>query len=171
MVKHGNHISEDGREISLLKNERFIVMDAMYLDEVRASGITIDYSNFIQEVKHKVFIYNKIPAAGMMSPDDGIMRIEWIRNVDYEEVKDSDESCFCTDTGLLLFIKEDLLQEFTLVFEREHLFDFRIGSLHYEYIQSLLDRFPMGSIGIVLEPGLDTGYDFTGSGCYRLEIR
>lgn len=158
-----NNISLNKEPINLCIGRHYIVMDAMYLNEVKEYLEVLTDNNLLERLK-KIFPYNKIPFARIL-PSKGILHIEDIKEVDYDHIIDY-EHCFATDSALILLICQDKVISFLSQYNYYDLIDKIYESNNNEVWKNLQLNFLPGEIALVGAPGVNSGCDFIGSGTY-----
>lgn len=162
------NISEKGDSIHLNKGE-YIIIDGLYLNDIKIYFESTELGAIsIEDFKKKIFPYNSIPFSIAKFSSDYIFNISQLQKVNYNEISDSYEKYLSTDTGLLIFINKNILQEFIVDYDFDKLVDY--SSLNYQYWSSLYKKFNNKNIGLILSPGLHSEYEFNGSGVYKVEV-
>jgi hypothetical protein len=153
--------------LELKVGNNYIVIDALYINDIKEQISDLNEFNFLEEIKEKVFIYCNTPFV-KYSPEKKFFTMNQIVKF-FDETTDSDNKCvFSTDTGLVLFIEEKFIKEFIQLFNYDYLVDEKDDLLNLEYWNSIISNYEFNSFGIVVAPGINSGYDFGGSGRYYL---
>lgn len=163
------HISLQGEDIALGINKTYVVIDALYLDDIKHEIDSLNITNLVGEIREKVFPFIDIPFAMVMMKDANLFPVQNIQQIDYNSISDSDKrTCLASDTGLLVFIDENLIYEFTKNFSYDDLVDSAIDPININYWNDIISSFDQSTLGLVLAPGIDSGYEFEGSGTYKI---
>lgn len=162
-----NNISLNKEDIQLKVNTKYIIIDGLYIDEIKQGLKKLNINDLIEEIKVKVFPYLDIPFAEYIA-DDRIFQVSRIRKASDEEVdKKSDKSLFASDTGVLVFVNETLLLDFICAYNYEDLTD-SSELINEKYWQSIARKYDFEDMALIVSPGLDSGVEFDGSGIYRI---
>ncbi len=163
------HISLQGEDIALDINKTYVVIDALYLDDIKHEIDSLNITNLLDEIREKVFPFTDIPFAMIMMKEANLFPIQNIYQIDYDSISDSDRrACLASDTGLLVFIDENLIYEFTKNFSYDDLVDSTVHPVDIDYWNDITSSFDQSKLGLVLAPGIDSGYEFEGSGTYKI---
>lgn len=162
-------ISDNGSKLHLQPFGRYLVMDAMYFAACKAHIEIIVFADFLDEIRKKVFVYTDIPCSYCQLGDDGIFCIEWIKDASDDDVKLAKDQCFCSDCGMLIFVAADLVEEVLSRLDFDRLTESLVLGINFEYWNSFVATFADKSVALVFAPGMDSGFDFQGSGQYCLE--
>ncbi len=155
-------INNEPLEVNIGK--QYYVIDALYLTDIKREFLK---ANILpKDIRNEVFPYTDSPFA-LYKPNDNTFYINQIIKVDYDEVVLEDFSFFSMDTGLIVFILEDILVEFLKAFNYEDLVDSKNELINEKYWKQLVSKFKLEDIGLVLADS-DLGIDFDGSGTYKI---
>ena len=164
------NISLNGEDITLKPGKTYLVIDGLYLNNIKREIDTLNKEDLINEIKEKVFSFPRtdIPFA-KISIESALFSVKNIQEIDYEH-RDTlqKESCFSSDSGLLIFIEEHLLSEFVKDYDYGALVDSITGPIDFEYWDQITSRYNQDEVGLILAPGIDSGYEFEGSGTYKI---
>ena len=157
------NISLNKEDLKLNVDAEYIVIDALYVNNIKEKMTFLDIDNFLDDVKSKVFPYNPTPFTKFKA-DAPLFKISRIRNNDNNSLSTS--PMFSTDTGLILFIKKELFINLINEFNYLDLVDSQIDIINFTYWDALTNKYNLSDVGLILSPGIDSGVDFEGSGTY-----
>lgn len=167
MITSMNNISTNGEPIRIEAGVRYIIIDAMYLNDIKEKELDINSVDYWQNAKDDLFPYTDSPFAVTVFTTD-TLHINQIKKNDNEEFAE-DPSLFSTDTGLILILKDEILHSFIKIYDYEKLVDCMVADfLNAAYLQTLAGNFNLTDFAIVMAPGIDTGFDLDGSGIYSI---
>lgn len=162
-----NTISTNGEPIRIEAGARYIIIDAMYLNDIKEKELDINTIDYWQKEKNDLFPYTDFPFAEIVFTTD-TLHINQIKKIDYEEFAE-DPNLFSTDTGLILILKDEILDSFLKLYDYEKLVDcMGADLLTSAYLQTVAGNFNLTDLAIIMAPGIDTGFDFDGSGTYSI---
>lgn len=152
--------SINGESINLKLQENYVIMDALYADDLRL--FLTDYENnpSYDFIRKECFPYTPNPF--------GVCEIKKnqleLKNI----VKAEDIHCcvFDTDTSLILFINKRIFFEVVKEINYECLTDSFTETINFDEWNRLHELFPNNDIALICSPGLD--YVFGGSGSYSV---
>jgi hypothetical protein len=161
------NFSTNGEPIRIEAGVKYIVIDALYLNDIKEKELEINTIDYWQKVKNELFPYTDFPFAEIVFTTD-TLHINQIKKIDYEEFAE-DPNLFSTDTGLILVLKDEILDSFLKKYDYEKLVDC-MGSdfVNLAYLQTVADNFNLTDLAIIAAPGIDTDFDFDGSGTYSV---
>ncbi|MFH6995152.1 hypothetical protein [Flavobacterium sp. FlaQc-48] len=158
------NLSNNNEPLELSIGKQYYIIDALYLTEIKSEFLK---ANILpKDIRNEVFPYTDTPFA-LYKPDESIFYVNQIIKVDYDEVVLTDFSFFSTDTGLIVFISEDILVEFLKYFNYEDLVDSENELINEKYWKQIVSNFKLTDIGLVLADS-DSQNDFDGSGTYKI---
>lgn len=158
------NLSNNNEPLELSIGKQYYIIDALYLTEIKSEFLK---ANILpKDIRNEVFTYTDTPFA-LYKPDESIFYVNQIIKVDYDEVVLTDFSFFSTDTGLIVFISEDILVEFLKYFNYEDLVDSENELINEKYWKQIVSNFKLTDIGLVLADS-DSQNDFDGSGTYKI---
>lgn len=158
------NLSNNNEPLELSIGKQYYIIDALYLTEIKSEFLK---ANILpKDIRNEVFPYTDTPFA-LYKPDESIFYVNQIIKVDYDEVVLTDFSFFSTDTGLIVFISEDILVEFLKDFNYEDLVDSENELINEKYWKQIVSNFKLTDIGLVLADS-DSQNDFDGSGTYKI---
>jgi hypothetical protein len=164
------NLSLNGEDI-ILNRGKFIVIDALYLNDIKAKIDSLSTMD-LGELRKTIFPYTDVPFAEIKIETTQRLKISQIQKVAYEKIADEDKSyCFSSDTGLIVFLKETLLKDFLIGYDYYQLVDSETEPVNRRYWLELTAKYEAGDTGLVLAPGIDSGYDFEGSGTYKIHLK
>ncbi|WP_428232707.1 hypothetical protein [Flavobacterium sp.] len=157
-------LPNNNEPLELSINKQYYVIDALYLTEIKSEFLK---ANILpKDIRNEVFPYTDTPFA-LYKPNESTFYINQIIKVDYDEVVLEDFSFFSTDTGLIVFITEDILVEFLKDFNYEDLVDSENELIDEKYWKQLVRKFDTTDVGLILAD-VNSENDFDGSGTYRV---
>lgn len=163
------NISIDGDPIKLEIDATYYVIDTLYLDRVcvylKNNG---NPQLSPEEIKTKIFPYSGYPFAIYKAAMDALDCNMITRNRDYNLTFPN--NCFDTDTGLISFIKKAIFHDFSKLSNYGKLVDSNDVSvpINLKFWQEIIKPFKYEDVALLLAPGIDSDYDFTGSGSYKI---
>ncbi len=168
MIKDIYNVSEGEKLIYVNPGQLYYIMDAGYFNEIRVELKQINLDDFEHEIKQKVFPYCDAPFARFIAKSNTIS-VANIQYIDFEEViPQDDDIVFDTDIAILLVLSKSAFMDLVRSFD----IDMLLSSIDDDplnlYIKSIIDKYNANEVAIILCPGLDNGFDFVGSGTYRL---
>lgn len=177
---HEKALSLDGATLEIQNRSGYVILiDVLYTSDIKENAVRLDVTSgeksLIEDVirlEEMSFPYGENLIGVLPSPPSLFsLRVEAIISLpDSEEVAKQDRSVFGTDTGLIGIVDAGSFQEFVRHIDYNEL----VESLDYvdmlAYVSELHNK--MGGIycGFILTPGMDSGYDFMGSGRYRIRF-
>ena len=161
-----DNISYSKEPVKLTPGAKYIVIDALYVNEIKLNIQSIGKKELLNEIRNKVFLYTDTPFAEYI-PFNSVFTIDQIKKVDYSEVKSKDYSFFSVDSGMVIFINEEILMDFVSRYDYDKLIS-AMESLNIDYWHSITDNHQLSDLAIVIAPGVGEGVDFDGSGLYHL---
>ncbi|MEM7487380.1 MAG: hypothetical protein AAF348_19395 [Bacteroidota bacterium] len=164
------NISTKGEELILKANELYIAIDSLYLNDIKREINNLDKENLLSDIKDKVFPfpYTDIPFA-TFSTDSESFPMSSIIKINYDTIIESEkERCFSTDTGLIVLLVPSILEKFMEHYDYEDLVDSMTSPINLNYWSKITNDITRGEIGLVLAPGTHSGFEFEGSGVYKI---
>lgn len=156
-----------GEVVKLIANETYIVIDALYLNEIKEHRSLLVSDSWKDNVRTIAFPYVDNPFAIYKSKREQFV-IAQIKEVKFDPELAYDPSVFSSDTGIILFLAEKHLSEFVQNYDYETLTDSLIDLLNLNYWKNLILNYPAGEVAIVFSQGIDTLSDLNGSGIYQI---
>lgn len=161
-----NNLSIDSQPIKLRAREKYIVIDPLYLDDIRENLTLLDKNNLLLEIKEKVFLYTDNPFIEYV-PLSEYFNINLISKVnDFDTIKGND--VVCTDSGMIIFINERVFLSLISRFSYGELTDSLTEIINQTYWKELMSIYDPYNLGLIIAPGL--GLEFDGSGVYRIGL-
>jgi hypothetical protein len=111
-----DNISLNKEPIELITGAKYIVIDALYIDDIKQRMAALNSDNILVEIRQKIFPYTDTPFAEYI-PLKSTFTLDQIKKVDFDTIKLGDYSILSTDSSVLIFINEELLQDFASKFE------------------------------------------------------
>lgn len=164
------NVSLKGQYILLQEGKCYFVIDALYLDRVKQNIDSIDKSNVEEEIRARVFPYTEAPYTKICLPQTGGGQLKFeIENIKRDDDEDDILGSFSSDTGVIIFIEESILIDFVVDFDYNHLVESGTAELiNLDYWLGLEKKFGSSNCALILSPGINKGFDFNGSGFYKI---
>ncbi|MCC9019746.1 hypothetical protein [Flavobacterium lipolyticum] len=158
------NISKNNEPLELSIGKKYYIIDALYVTNIKNEFLK---ANILpKDIRNEVFPFTDTPFA-LYKANNNIFFINQIKKVDYDEVVLEDLSFFSTDTGLILFLNEDLLVDFLKEFNYDDLVNSDNELINEKYWEELVSNFESTDFGLVLAD-IDSENDFDGSGTYKV---
>ena len=119
------NISIQGEDIILSTDKTYFVMDALYFNEIKLGIDRLVKGNIENEIKEKIFPfpYTDTPFVKVRLNDEKF-DVHKIQKLDYDSLTQAEKAgCFSTDSGLIVFVADNLLLEFASTFSYDELVD------------------------------------------------
>lgn len=158
------NISTNSEQLELNKGKMYIVIDALYLNEIKVK--LHEAFDSWKQVRQKVFPYTDTPFAEYV-PLDSIFTLPQIIKLNYQDVVQKDLSVFSTDTGLILFVSKDVFWDVIKEYSYDDLVNSELELLNFQYWTELTSRYNYRDIAL-LTSFEESKYDFDGSGTYKI---
>lgn len=162
------NISLNKEPIELAVNIKYIVIDALYINEIKLEIANLTNDNILNEIKNTVFPYTDTPFAEYMSMEN-VFTVDKIKKVDYDQINLDNSSMFSVDSGVIVFIKEQIFINFISKFDYEELVDSSTELLNVAYWGSIVNDFNISDTAVILSPGINSSIEFDGGGTYKIE--
>lgn len=162
------NISFNKEPIQLKCGIKYIIIDAIYLKDIRKEISNLNIDDIFNEIRNKVFPYTDTPFATYI-PRKATFTLGQIKKIDYDQIIDGDKSILSTDSGVLVFINEKILKDFVLKFDYDEFVNSEIELINIAYWNFIVDSYNLLDIAFVVSPGINSGVDFDGSGSYKIE--
>lgn len=167
-VMKKRNISLSKENIELKCGVKYIVMDALYINDIREVLSNLDTTKIFDEISNKVFPYTANPFA-VYIPVESSFSVYQIEKVDDDQIIDGDTSSLDTDCAVLIFINEKIFLDFVPRFDYDELVDSDHELLNMPYWDNIADNYDENDLAIIVSPGIGSGADFDGSGSYRIK--
>jgi len=161
------NISTENEPIELRIGVKYIVIDGLYINDIKEELENLRVDHLIGDIREKVFQYTKTPFAEYTAHNK-VFEISQLKKLGYQDVHTADKSVFSTDTGLVVFLNENRLLPFVKEFDYESLVESLDDLINISYWESITVDCNEGDIALVLSPGIDSGVEFEGSGTYKI---
>ncbi len=161
------NISLNGEPVELTVSSKYIVIDALYINDIRSELGHLNKDDIFDEIRKIVFPYTYNPFAEFV-PEGKVFRIDQIKSVDFNKIDVDDIGVFTIDSGVVIFVNKKLFLDFVLKFNYDELVDSPTDLLNLDYWNSMIADFNLFDVAIIVSPGINTGADFQGSGIYKL---
>ncbi|UII32808.1 hypothetical protein LVD17_03045 [Fulvivirga ulvae] len=162
-----NNISLKGEDIKLDIGSQYYVIDALYLNELKEGIDNLQRDILDEEIESKIFPYTEAPFAKVIPSKDSF-QVRSIKKADREELPSEERYYFSCDTELILFIKESQLEPFIKKYNYDDLVDSLTEEINSEHWKQITEGILQNDIGLILSPGIDSGFEFEGSGFYKI---
>ena len=163
------NFSENYEPLELFPNQKYVVIDALYINDIRNELGSLDRSDFLNDIRKKVFPHTRVPFAEFI-PIHSQLKIDDIQDVDYQSIIGIDKSVFSMDTSLLVFVNEKIFIDFVSEFDYDCLVDSDVDLINYSCWESVTGKYDVKYTALVLGGGLGAKckYEFIGGGMYRI---
>jgi hypothetical protein len=158
------NVSTNNESLELSINNQYYIIDALYITDIKNEFLKAN--TLPKDIRSVVFPFTDTPFA-LYKPNNSTFSIKQIIKVEYDEVIVEDLTFFSTDTGLIVFIREDLLIDFLKEFNYDDLVESDNELINEKYWEELISNFEPTDIGLVLSDA-DSESDFDGSGTYKI---
>ncbi len=162
------NISLNKEPIELECGIKYIIIDALYLNDIRQGLSCLNNNNISDEIRSKVFPYTDTPFAEY-TPTTDIFTLNQIKKIDYGQLESVDKSILSTDSGVLIFINEKILIDFVSKYDYGEFVNSETELLNLDYWSSIVNNYNMQEIAVIVSPGINSGVEFDGSGSYRIQ--
>lgn len=159
------NISKKGEDIKLISDKNYYVIDALYLNSIKLEITNLDVYLLDKEIEDKIFPYTDAPFAKITTK--GFFQVQNIKKTNRDGINPNDKNYFSSDTGLIVFIAEEILLEFLIVYDYDILVE-TITDDNFSYWDDIISKFNLNSLGLIFAPGIGSGYQFEGSGFYKI---
>jgi len=161
-----NNALNSDQEIKINLGETYFVIDPLYVSDIKVKLSNSDCPNLDADIR-KVFPYTKIPFSKYYARE-AVVRINQVKKLDYSEKFGGNPSVFCIDSGSFILINESIFWEFIKDFDYDDLYN---GSeiIDFSYWKDLSLKYGEGNIGLIIAPGINSGFEFDGDGTYTID--
>ncbi|AFD06142.1 hypothetical protein [Solitalea canadensis] len=159
------NISENGSSLILDAQKSYYVIDALYLSNINEQISSLNLLDLDNEIRMKVFPFTDSPYM-KFKPLRNVLSVIEIRQ-NNETIKEKKE-CFDVDSGMIMLIDDKIFIEIVTKFNFGDLVDSQTSLINMVFWKGLTKQFELNQIGIILSPGVDSGYEFVGSGEYKI---
>ncbi|GAA3915741.1 hypothetical protein GO495_19120 [Chitinophaga oryziterrae] len=165
-----NNLSKSGEDINLKTGKHFVIIDVLYVEDIRKEMGNLDLSNLYKEIKDKIFPFAYAPFSRFLNKKP-IFPISAIKDGrDEIGVNKDNPLFFSSDTGTLIFIAEDYFTDFISICDYDEIIEAVIPPYKRSFWDSITSRYPAGDIALVASPGLNSGYELVGGGAYKIVL-
>lgn len=158
------NLSTRNEPLELSLGKQYYIIDALYLNDIKSEFLKANV--LPKDIRNEFFPYTDTPFA-LYKASKSIFSINQIKKVDYDDIILEDLSFFSTDTGLIVFLREDLLVDFLKEFNYDDLVNSDDELISEKYWKELISNFESTDFGLVLAD-MDSENDFDGSGTYKV---
>lgn len=162
-----NNVSLKGEDIVLNSGKCYYVLDVLYLNDIRAEFDNLQKDKLDQEIMQKVFPYTDAPFAKIKLAENQF-QVSCIKKIGVDKLSSDNRNCFTSDTGLILFVEESLFSIIVKICNYDDLVDSQVEEINSECWNKITSEFPDNELGLILAPGVNSGYDFEGGGVYSI---
>lgn len=166
-LKNMKNISLDQEPIELTPNIDYVVIDALYINDIKKEIPNLDTQNIFGEIRTKVFPYTETPFAEYKC-DEKVFSVSRIRKIDFNEIESTDIRVFSSDSGAIVFVNKKIFLEFVSRFDYNELTDATDHLLNINYWKNAVSAFDFFDTAIIVAPGVESQSEFDGSGIYRI---
>jgi len=155
--------------ISLKQSEVYLVIDALYLMDVKekiSASKNGNIKEFLMSIKKNVFQYCETPFTKYFSTSSTEFDIKSIKKINYDDILGNFENYFSTDTGLVFFINLNILKEFVLKFDYDLLVIDSEDLFEFDYWDKITSDFDKNDIAMVYSMESNGNIEFCGGGIY-----
>ncbi|MCT4646086.1 MAG: hypothetical protein N4A74_13955 [Carboxylicivirga sp.] len=161
------NVSQNGELVHLEPQVDYLVIDTLYLEDIKEYIENNNDLFHLEEVRDHVFEFMEYPFAEIRVEDGEFLINRIIQVVDIAKVNDLSR-CFASDSGLIILIKKSLFKEVVKNISYEMLTDHKSEILNLNYWEDLSTKYLLTDLALILAPGINCGFDFTGSGLYLI---
>lgn len=162
------NISLTKEPIELAVSIKYIVIDALYINEIKLEIANLTNDNILNEIRSTVFPYTDTPFVEYI-PMENVFTVDKIKKVNYDQIDSDNNSMFSVDSGVIVFINEKIFINFTSKFDYEELVDSPTELLNVAYWRSIVNDFNLSDTAVIVSPGVNSSIEFDGSGTYKIE--
>jgi hypothetical protein len=164
------NISTKGEDILLQSGKTYLVIDVLYINEIKENLNSIDVNN-LGSLKKEIFPYSDAPFAIIAVQDGEFFKTIKVSCIKTEKEENCDSSCFVSDTGLIIFLNINKLSDILSHFDYNILVEETEKSvINIPYWLSLEKLIGEYNLGLILSPGINKGFEYGGSGLYKIEL-
>ncbi|QEC79319.1 hypothetical protein [Mucilaginibacter ginsenosidivorax] len=162
-----NNISLNHESIRLATGSTYVIIDGLYVGDIKNSIKTSEKSGSIEEIQEVVFSYNAM-ALGEFVADVAIFDVSRIKKVTYDKSLLAKKNVVSTDTGLLLFINKLAFWDFIERFDYDALVDSNVSLINELFWQSLIKGYEITDFALIIPAISESGISLGGSGIYEI---
>lgn len=163
-----NNISLNQESVKLSVGSTYIIIDGLYVSDIKKSIETFDKGVSIEEIQQIVFPYNAMALGEFVADDVAIFNVGRIKKVRYDKSLLAKKNVVSTDTGLLLFINRLAFWDFIERFDYDTLVDSNISLINEPFWQSLIKGHDITDFALIIPTVLGAGTSSGGSGIYEI---
>ena len=156
------NISFQDNDIILEKDSNYIVIDPLYISEIN-NNVIVETSDFNQ-IRKDCFPYTATPFTTFKSN----LNTFSINRIKRSDDIDNNLNLFSIDSGSVIFIKENIFFDFITSFNYNELFESSVDLINQDYWNLITNEYKVNSVGIILSTGINSNYEFDGSGTYKI---
>lgn len=169
------NVSLHSERITLNPGSRYFVIDTLYVNDLAREDLpSVGPDAFIRD---RVFSYPHAQTMFVLidireRSEELVVHVGDILSVTDEVAEANVDSCFVTDTGLIVFVREENLSDLVSALDFYELVDTNGAheTVDLEYWDRIAGRYHLNDLALMVSPGLDSGYEFVGSGLYMIDI-
>lgn len=163
-----NNVSLNGQSINLLKGAEYIVIDALYINDIKEEKNRHDDKLTIDELKPCAFPHTDIPY-GEFTAKDEIFKVNQIKIFKFDIGKFLHKGVFTVDSGVIILINKKIFLDVVTKFDYFELVDSEIDLLNINFWERISLDYPLNYLAIIVAPGISSGFEFVGSGTYSVD--
>jgi hypothetical protein len=163
------NISLNAEPLMVSVGRKYILIDALYLNEIKSALFSFQEADFTNEIRHKVFPYTDTPFAEFIANDMSFSPSA-IKFVKESPTEAYGTTFFSTDTGLIVLVNPAILTAFLRHYSYDDLVDSPVETINVGYWDSIVANFEVEDVGLILSPGITSEIEFRGSGTYEIKI-
>lgn len=163
------NISLHGEPVKLKRHNTYYLIDAGYLQEIGRNIGEVSVDNMDDDIKRKIFPYTDFPYAKLYVENEAFA-VDSIEATDEDNFDGPAQLCFATDAALVLLIAENIFFELSKTFDYYKLIESEDDLINYDYWSAFISLYELYDVALIQAPGVNSGYDFEGSGFYRIVL-
>lgn len=162
-----DNISTSKEPIHLEVGACYIVVDALYIADIKVGLASESGLVAIDDMRQNIFPYTSTPFAEFV-PTQEVFHITQICKYESADLGESVQRSVCSvDSGILMFVKQSVFLDFITSFDYDDLLS-SSTVVDTEYWHAITARFLPTDVAIVVSPGINEGVDFEGGGTYKM---
>jgi hypothetical protein len=147
---------------------KYIVIDALYVNDIRQELSDLNVDEIFNEIRNKVFPYTDTPFVEYI-PRKKTFTLNQIKRVNHNQLMSRDKSVLSSDSGVLIFINTLIFIDFVSKCDYDELVNSETELLNIDYWRSITKSYNLHDVAITVSPGINSGIDFDGSGLFKIE--
>lgn len=158
------NISLNKEPIKVESNVKYIVIDALYLNDIRDNLLESRNEHIINinDIR-KVFPYNDTPFAEYI-PNNNEINLNQVKAVNCYSPHNtpSEINIFSVDSGIIIFINKKKLIDFASRFSYYELINTNVDIVDINYWKNITSGYSYTDIALILSPSIDSEVEFQG---------